>query len=876
MRPSPARFASLAVLAATVAACNSIFGISDGTSGVGGSTTGTGGTGGTGGTTSSSSSGTATSSSSSGTGGTASSSSSGTGGVSSSSSSSSSSGTGDGGAGDAGDAGAPCTTTSCTGGVLTVCDGTGHTEPPVDCGAPALCDMVGQRCNDFGRLSVGTNRVCAVDDNHGVHCWGYNGGAPTNGGSLVLNDIHAMFVSPQTISGVSAWQIAVGDTFQCALQQNGDVSCWGVGGYGELGTTPSGVAGSNPSVPLALPAVEIGAAQGCGCARLNDGSVWCWGLEDQGCHGDAFVGGTGGQTAGPTPSQIQLPAKALQISVGDGKAAPSCARLVGGGVYCWGQGYGPTAVPVPTDALDITVGDALVFVRTLSGVLWSTPTPPTSADGGALTFSTPVAVTGTASATLIAGGSSFCSAGTGTTVTCTPLYDGEAPVQGLEASVSVVAPGALAELRAGYAAADFFGATVQCLRLSGVPFSESVYCWGADANGVIGVGGPGYFTAPQAVTQPSISTLRCGNYSTVAVLSTDGSARYWGSGTTYISNDAESDSPSAMLTELGTGNTWVQANDDTQYAYGLKATGGTPTLIFNGNTVTNQRLLAYASPSFTDALPAFVDIGLTKTQHVVVYADPPNGSGLQANGCGIFGDGTQTTPASAHNAAVTIPGGALITAIAAYVDPTVCPSHACAIDTTGVLWCWGSNDTGESGLDTAPPTGVVTSPTQVSLPNGNKVVSVAKGLDFTCATDGVAGAGQVYCWGNNDYGQLGDAASPDYTYYGPSPKLVLGLGAKAVGVTAGYDHACAWLADGTAACWGSNDYGQLGIGSFDDKGSANAVTGVTGVTSMCAGTQHTCALGSHGAQCWGSSYVGQVGIGVDGQIPAPTLVQGLP
>jgi alpha-tubulin suppressor-like RCC1 family protein len=70
----------------------------------------------------------------------------------------------------------------------------------------------------------------------------------------------------------------------------------------------------------------------------------------------------------------------------------------------------------------------------------------------------------------------------------------------------------------------------------------------------------------------------------------------------------------------------------------------------------------------------------------------------------------------------------------------------------------------------------------------------------------------MYCWGNNQYGQLGDGSTTPST----TPREVL-AGYSMVEVSAGLGHTCGISADGSAYCWGRNDSGQLGDGSFSDS-----------------------------------------------------------
>src|SRR5690606_34778638 len=78
----------------------------------------------------------------------------------------------------------------------------------------------------------------------------------------------------------------------------------------------------------------------------------------------------------------------------------------------------------------------------------------------------------------------------------------------------------------------------------------------------------------------------------------------------------------------------------------------------------------------------------------------------------------------------------------------------------------------------------------------------------------VDSAGDVWVWGQNAYGQLGDGSTTDSIY----PKKLDGLGGVDE-VSAGYYHSLALKSDGTVWAWGNNEYGQLGINSTEDQAS---------------------------------------------------------
>ena len=186
-------------------------------------------------------------------------------------------------------------------------------------------------------------------------------------------------------------------------------------------------------------------------------------------------------------------------------------------------------------------------------------------------------------------------------------------------------------------------------------------------------------------------------------------------------------------------------------------------------------------------------------------------------------------------------------------------SHTCAIIQNGTVQCWGRNHYGELGRgDTSGEYG---SPQNVTGLSGT-VTSLSAGDYHTCA---IIQGGNVQCWGRNQYGQLGrgDVSGNSHAGYG-SPQNVTGLSGTVTSLSAGDYHTCAIIQGGNVQCWGSNNNGKLGRGNVGGKyGSPQNVTGLSGtVTSLSAGTHHTCAIIQGGTvQCWGSNKYGQLGRG---------------
>ena len=189
-------------------------------------------------------------------------------------------------------------------------------------------------------------------------------------------------------------------------------------------------------------------------------------------------------------------------------------------------------------------------------------------------------------------------------------------------------------------------------------------------------------------------------------------------------------------------------------------------------------------------------------------------------------------------------------------------NHSCALSLTGQAFCWGQNASGQLGDGT---TIVHTAPTAVSGSDVNAFRAIAAGGSHTCAlgTDGLA-----YCWGHNNYGQLGVGDTQEHL----TPTRITSS-VPFVTITAGGVHSCALTRAGEAFCWGRNSYGQLGDGTTTDHSTPVRVLGGQIFTSIHAAGSHTCARASTGGTyCWGYNSDGQLGDGTTLHHAEPTLV----
>ena len=130
--------------------------------------------------------------------------------------------------------------------------------------------------------------------------------------------------------------------------------------------------------------------------------------------------------------------------------------------------------------------------------------------------------------------------------------------------------------------------------------------------------------------------------------------------------------------------------------------------------------------------------------------------------------------------------------------------------------------------------------------SGSTFAELTAGRDHTC---GLTVDGLAYCWGSNEYGQLGDGAGG----VGISQLLPVSVaGGHAFSMlAAGTDHTCGLTTSNTILCWGRNDQGQLGDESHADKAEPTPVAGPNVFVALTAGLDHTCARSTSDTYCWG-------------------------
>lgn len=219
------------------------------------------------------------------------------------------------------------------------------------------------------------------------------------------------------------------------------------------------------------------------------------------------------------------------------------------------------------------------------------------------------------------------------------------------------------------------------------------------------------------------------------------------------------------------------------------------------------------------------------------------------NSSGQLGDGSQVERRGSNHLeleATAMAGELALDAVDAGQE------HACGIDTDSIAYCWGRNNYGQLGKGDTENTS-----TPAAVQTTERFSMVAAGLWHSC---GLNSAGEVHCWGDNRYGQLGDGSNTLQT-----TPVQVALSDPFVSVVAGNDHTCGIVENGEAYCWGRNDSGQLGDGSSTDRMSPTRVSGTHTWKRLAAGHRNTCGVTDTGkAYCWGDNGEGQLGIGTTG------------
>jgi len=583
------------------------------------------------------------------------------------------------------------------------------------------------------------------------------------------------------------------------------------------------------------------------CAVTAAGIVECWGANLAGQLGN------GTRLPSTTPVQVTGLTGATAVSVGNDTA---CALTGGGGVWCWGYGQ------------DGELGN-----------------------GTTTDFSvTPVEVSGVTNAIMLSAGDLVtCIVEADGSVWCWGDADGGELGNGL--GTNSLVPTEVTGLTSGATNVSAGGST-GCAVVNG-----GAVCWGAyDGFGELGNGTSAGSPSPVPVTGLTNGVVAVTVGDTFAcALTTAGGVMCWGEGDMgELGNGELADSPvPVQVTGLTSGVVSVSAGQDTACAVKMDGTtvcwGVGTSGALGDNSIADVSglpvdVMGIASPAVavsTGGAPCvttragtvecwgftsqtvFTPVPVTNLATGAVSVSLGGDSNGQEFACAVATPPTREEPlvtcwganvdgqlGTGTNISTSLPvTNFAAPTIASAVVSGAAADFACALDSGEVL-CWGDNTFGQLGNGMT-----ISSPTAVSVVGLTDAVAVSVGHFSACA---LTSAGAVVCWGDNTYGELGNNSTT--ASFTPTP--VQGLTSGVTSLSVGIACACAILADGTVECWGNNTSGIFGNGTTTDSNVPVPVTGLTDVASVAIGWYSACAVTTSGAiDCWGDNYYGELGTG---------------
>ena len=593
-----------------------------------------------------------------------------------------------------------------------------------------------------------------------------------------------------------AVQVAVGQGHACAAFADGSARCWGAWREGQRGDgvtlngwpedwlsrdlRPNPETRAVPNLVINLTdAVELAAGALHTCARRKDGTVWCWGTAGQ----------SGTETEESAMHPIPYPVAVVGITDAVQLAAAdvfTCARRSDGSVWCWGdlgegltnyegKGFPPRPIPGVRDTVEIRAGGQVACALLSSGsvMCWGANTEGQLGDGSAesaYAIAQPTVVPHRDAAELSLGKEHICTGSSTGKVSCWGSNDNKRATvpEGLALKI-VVAGGA---------------------NTCGLAADGAFWCWGGSS--LIRS-----LLPAKELPASNEEKMRIGTVSNAKQLVLE-------------------DHHACVRLDSGAVQCWGYSWRDTETKQDEQATG------------------------------PFVVSGLGKALDIAAGS---------VRTCAVVEGGTVQCWNNVKKLD-TLKGVSDATQVCLGVE------HGCALRTNGTVTCWGMGNHGQLGRGLTED---YKKQPAATVPGLGAVEQVAASNRATCAR---LKGGIVRCWGDNENGELGQGF---FSSEGPKSAsgqpLTVRLPSPAVDLRGGGNNFCAKLSDGAIACWGSNRYGLV----VDTKSQPNRkpptpVSTVKDAAQIAVANLHACARTKGGkVLCWGSNEHGQMGDGTWGR-----------
>ena len=671
-------------------------------------------------------------------------------------------------------------------------------------------------------VAIGSKHSCSVRKSGVMTCWGSGtrGELGQGAGAPVKISPKDVFDPASASGGVLGGLLpsaASGNEHTCAVTTAGVVKCFGYNFRSQCGVAPATLNVWNPTDVKGLgPAEAIAGGTQFNCARLKDKTVACWGWGEQGSLGSGTTG-IGSDKGVFTPAAVTGLTGVVDLAV---QGDHACAVRSDGTVVCWGDnddgqlgdgGAGASAVPVQVQsvahAVRVATGGTLSCALTDLGqvLCWGANDVGQLGNGsvGKLTpIAAPVVGSGFVPAELcaIAGG---CDDGDVCTKDACDAKTGSCTHVAAANGLDCGGGRACSAGICKWATSLVSGDSHTCALLAK---GGTVSCWGSASSGQLGNGdSSGLQPAPKAVTGlTNVKWISAQGDSTCAVLA-DGTVSCWGANTSC---------------QLGNGD------------------------------VTKQ---AKATPVTVQGLTGAVGVAVGR-DHACAWKTDGSMACWGEQGTGALGNGSSVPGLKCSAEAIpTLKSAAFMAA----GDGATFMHYVLGQPS---LKSWGTNESGMLGIGNFSTAPKLDTPTTFTSADSG-LTGLSAGYRHACY--GI-NQGYVYCWGDNQFGQLGNGGTGAQFIAPYAASLGTVFAAK---LALGYQHTCIVAKDGTAWCWGLNADGQLGNGGTTNVNKPVQVKGWTTAADVAPGRYHTCGLSQLGdVVCWGRNESGQLGTGKFGAV----------
>lgn len=616
--------------------------------------------------------------------------------------------------------------------------------------------------------------------------------------------------SPTQVAGENWASVAVGELYTCGLDTSGGVRCWGDNQKHELGSASG--------------CQSVFTGGNTTCVLRAGGSLACWGDNEYG------QVGVGSSTA--VASAATIPGTWSTVAIG---ARHVCAIQADSTLWCWGwNGSGQLGLgvgagqqknaPVQVEGTGWTsVGCGPVSTCAIKndGTLWCWGQNSSGqlGDGTSGARSAPGQVPGSGWQSVVMGGTWFadghaCAIKSDGTLWCWG-YNRYGQL-GIGSTAKQTTPAQVTGRWTHVAA----GKIATC----GIDLDGGLLCWGGNGIGTLGIGFAATRLTPTQIPGEgwiSVAASGIGDSSErhVCGTRTDGSLWCWGENTWGQLGDGTTQT-STVPVAIG-GNDWAQVAVSQDFNCAVKTDA---TLWCWGKN--DRRQIAYTADSrFT------VPTQVPGTSWASASVGSSHACARQTdNTLWCWGDYNRVTQVSGSDWASVSAGS----------------GYTCATKTDGTLWCWGlANSDGQLGLGTKT---AVESPTRVA---GTSYLQVAAGK---MGTGALRSDGSIWSWGHYTYDTKG-------LMLNSSSSPVQGTGTDWIRISVGGSNSCGIRADSSLWCWGSQESGAVGDGVDHNNifGLPSQVAG-TDWTSVSVGDRYVCALrGDRTLWCWGANGNGMLG-----------------